>query len=257
MKYHQENFYGNYEFRCKAHTDWCVESHLHEYSELLYCKEGRLDVLVNGKAISLPRGHILWLPPNYIHQYLGSPSEVVCAVFSNDYIPLFFHLVGQKRLCLTPVAAQELTELLEALPSHTGDNPLLISGWLNLICAKVLENTQLIRAGQGDEILYQKVISHIAAHFREDITLKGLARELGYNEKYLSHLLHGLTGMHFSKLLALYRVEHAKKLLAERHRNISDIAVLCGFSAINTFNRVFKAMTGKTPSQYRDTGSYV
>lgn len=255
MKYQLENFKGSYDFRCNYHDGWVMESHLHEYSELLYCKKGVCNVVINGRHITLPEGHLIWLPPNYIHQYPATRAQVVCAVFSNDYIPLYFRIAGERRLKPRPVAAGELTQILDCLPAIKKESPLLIGGYLNLICAKVVEQGEFETAGQVDSVLYQKVISYISAHFCEDISLRSIAKEFGYNEKYLSHSLHTLTGMHFSKLLSLYRVEHAKMLLSEHRSNISQVAMLCGFSALNSFNRAFKEMTGITPSQYRKTAS--
>ena len=252
MKYQLENFKGSYDFRCNYHDGWVMESHLHEYSELLYCKKGICNVVINGKHIALPENHLIWLPPNYIHQYPATEAQVVCAVFSNDYIPLYFRIAGERRLKPQPIAACELTQLLDRLPSIKMESPLLIGGYLNLICAKVVEKSEFEAAGHSDSVLYQEVISYLSAHFTEDITLKSVAKEFGYNEKYLSHSLHALTGIHFSRLLSLYRVEHAKKLLQEQRHNIAWVATECGFSALNSFNRVFKEMTGMTPSQYRN-----
>ena len=108
----------------------------------------------------------------------------------------------------------------------------------------------------ADELLYQKVITYLSTHFREDISLKSVARSFGYNEKYLSHSLHSLTGIHFSKLLSLYRIEYAQKLLQEQSLAISQIATECGFSAINTFNRTFKEAIGNTPLEYRKASRF-
>ena len=74
----------------------------------------------------------------------------------------------------------------------------------------------------------------------------------GYNEKYLSHSLHDLTGIHFRQLLNFYRIDRAKKLLTESpSANIGAIAMECGFGALNTFNREFKRIVGMTPREYR------
>lgn len=256
MKYQLENFNGRYDFRSRFHEGWSVESHLHEYSELLYCRKGLCRAVVNGSEIALPAGHLLWLPPNYIHQYPDTDAQVICAVFSNDYIPLFFQITGGRRLKIVPVPAEELEEIICRFPALSREEPLRISGYLNLICAKVLAHPEYETARLSDSILYQKVISYLSEHFREDISLKSIARTFGYNEKYLSHALHDLTGIHFSKLLALYRVEHAGTLLRETRLSISEIAMRCGFSAVNSFNRVFKSMTGMTPSEYRKSSRF-
>lgn len=249
--YQMENFNGQYDFRSAFHKGWEIASHLHEYSEILYCQKGRCTIEVNGKTVDMEEGEFMWLPPNYIHRYPKTDAHLVCAVFSNDYIPLFFHLSGNRRMVVQGVAAGELAQLLERLPELAGENPLKICGYLHLICEKVVKNADFEDVGQADGILCQKLISYVAAHFKEDISQKQIAREFGYNEKYLSHTIHEVLGIHFSKLLALYRVEHAKKLLNRNNQSISCVAASSGFGAVNTFNRVFKEMTGVTPSEYR------
>lgn len=251
MEYHQENFNGNYDFRCKYHEGWGVENHLHEYSELLYCKKGTCQVKVNGKLITLQEKQLIWLPPNYIHQYMVTDAQLICAVFSNDFLPLFFQTVRNQKLKITPVAAGDMSGILDQFHTLKRENLMVVSGYLHLICAKVLEGAEYDTECKTDSTLYQKVISYISQNFREPISLKSIAKEFGYNEKYLSSLLHGLTGIHFSKLVTLYRVEYAKKLLRDRSVNIAWVAMQSGFSALNSFNRAFKEFTGIPPSQYK------
>lgn len=250
MRYHNENFAGIYDFRCKYHDGWAVEMHLHEYSELLYCKKGCCEVTVNGCRMAVSEGHFLWLPPNYIHQYHSTDAQIICAVFSRDFIPLYFQFYGNRRTVPTPVPAGELGAVLERFPQMVAESPLRISGYLNLLCAKATESAPAVEYADTDSTLYQKVIHYLSAHFREEISLKSVAKHFGYNEKYLSHALHSLTGISFRRLLCYYRVEHAKKLLIEE-RSISRVAAESGFSALNSFNRVFKEMTGTTPSEYK------
>lgn len=255
MKYQLENFNGSYDFRSNLHCDWYMEPHIHEYCELLYCKKGEAEVTVNGKTLRLPEKQLVWIPPNCVHQYRCEGAEVVCAVFSHDFIPLYFAQVGQGRPAVNPVDVSDLAQIIEGFPDLDRRERLTISGYLNLICARTLGQTELESTERQDGILYQKVVSYLSEHFREDICLSSVAATFGYNEKYLSHCLHSLTGVHFTKLLALYRIEYAKKRLTERRVNIGAIAMECGFSAINTFNRNFKSTTGMTPSEYRKTAS--
>jgi len=254
MKYQSENFKGCFEFKCRLHNGWIVENHLHEYSEILYCKSGAVEILINGENIYLPEKHLVWIPPNYIHQYRQTDAELICAVFSNDFIPLFFQITQGKRLIPSPMSFSDMSGVLEQLHTLDSKNILHINGLLNLICARIVEKSKFEKSTQSDGVLYQKVTSYISSHFKENISLKSIAKKLGYNEKYLSHSLYSLTGAHFSKLLSVYRIEHAKKLLiANKASTISEIAFGSGFSALNTFNRVFKDFTGMTPSAYRNS----
>ena len=100
-------------------------------------------------------------------------------------------------------------------------------------------------------MVYQQIVSYISRHYTENISLKSIAKRFGYNEKYLSFALHKLTGINVRKLISLYRINKAKELLSIPQKDVSEIALNCGFSAINTFNRVFKQLTGVTPSEFR------
>ncbi len=252
MEYQNENFGGQYDFRCNAHEGWHIQANLHEYSELLYCQTGSGTVTVNGKTVRLQAREMVWIPPNYIHQYDFHAARVICAVFSNDFIPLFFRELADRHFCVSPVPIGELSHVIEGFPRLKREMSLELCGYLNLICARVMARSTFETTGYTEGIIYQKVISYIAKHYTEDITLPQLAKEFGYNTKYLSHALHQLTGIHFRQLLNYYRINHAKKLLSDpKSRNIVTVAAESGFTALNTFNREFKKFTGVTPTRYK------
>ena len=252
MEYQNENFGGALDFRSGFHDGWTVSLHLHEYSEILYCVQGVGRILINGNEMELKKDQFVWIPPNYLHQYHCEDAQVICAVFSNDLIPLFFKALGGRYYCVQAVEAEELSPVLNGLRHLNKEDYLTVSGYLNLICGYVIQRAQFENAKQTDGILYQKVISYISTHHAEDVTLTQVAGKFGYNEKYLSHALNNLTGIHFRHLLNFYRVEHSKKLLADsKDMSISLIATRCGFNSLNTFNREFKKIVGTTPSEYR------
>lgn len=252
MMYQYENCDGILDFRSKYHKNWLVDGHLHEYSEILYCKSGGGNVNVNGQNINLASGQFIWIPPHYIHQYVFEDSELVCAVFSNDFIPLFTRNLSEKKMTVTVIEASELAPILENLYKLDKNDVLYISGCLNLVAAKVRKNSCFENIDHSDMTLYQKVVTYVAQHYMEDISLGKIAKKFGYNEKYLSHAFHQLTGINFKQFLAFYRISHAKKVFeCGKNVSITDVASESGFAAINTFNRVFKKMIGMTPSEYK------
>lgn len=252
MEYQNENFNGEYDFRSRFHNGWHMYANLHEYSELIYCQKGSGYVTVNGKTVCLKEGELAWIPPNYIHQYDFDSAEVICAVFSNDFIPLFFKKLNKRFFCVSAINVAEMADILKKFPEMKKEDLLQISGYLNIIGAIVLERSSFESTRQTDGILCQKVFSYLAENYTENISLSQMAKTLGYNEKYLSHTLHNLTGIHFRRFVSFYRINRAKKLLADdRSMNISEIAANCGFNALNTFNREFKTIVGMTPSAYQ------
>ncbi len=83
-----------------------------------------------------------------------------------------------------------------------------------------------------------------------ELSLTELARRLGTNTRYLSRAFNEGLGVTFSELINLRRVEAAKLRLSQ-DGEILAIALEVGFASKASFNRVFKAVAGCTPSAYR------
>jgi AraC-like DNA-binding protein len=86
------------------------------------------------------------------------------------------------------------------------------------------------------------------------LTLGALAGEAGMSASDLSRIVNEAGGTNFYDFVNGYRVEEAKRLLADgshRDRNILDIAYGSGFRSKSTFNDCFKRLTGRTPKDFR------
>ena len=79
-----------------------------------------------------------------------------------------------------------------------------------------------------------------------------VARKLGVNENLLSRAISHCFNKRFTDVVNGYRVEEAKaKLLSEPESSITTIAFDVGFNSIPSFNRVFKDITQRSPSEFR------
>ena len=87
-----------------------------------------------------------------------------------------------------------------------------------------------------------------------ELRLADVAAALDISPHALSQLLTERAGRNFYALINEYRVEDVKRRMADpahRHRNLLALAHDAGFNSKTSFNRVFKAATGKTPSAWR------
>lgn len=101
--------------------------------------------------------------------------------------------------------------------------------------------------------LGQRFAAQVAAHgwWREpELGLGELARRLGTNSNYLSRALNEGLGQSFSEFLNRQRIAEAQALLAGDD-DVLGIALRVGFGSKASFNRVFRAQVGCTPSDYR------
>lgn len=254
--YQTENMGNRFEYRTSGHDNWVKPPHIHEYSELAFVTEGMATIYLSGKKYLVEAGHAILILPNLVHEYTDeTASHLQCAVFSNDHIPAFFEAVGNGELDDPIVDLSDEPFLQNEILCAPVGNSVRLSGMLNLLFDKALSSTT-VKAGENDsESLLKTAVIYISENFKRDIKLKDLSRTLGYHEKYLSSVLHDLTGMNFRRFLASYRVEYAKYLLRSKESSamrIHEISSECGFTSMNSFNRIFHELTGKTPSEYRN-----
>jgi AraC-like DNA-binding protein len=91
--------------------------------------------------------------------------------------------------------------------------------------------------------------------FREnELRLADLAAYLDVSRHQLSQVINEHYNVNFFELMNRYRLDHAKRLLANpaySHYTIIQIAYEAGFNNKVSFNRIFKKEIGMTPSAYR------
>lgn len=100
-------------------------------------------------------------------------------------------------------------------------------------------------------IIRAEIGSFIDAHYREDISMQDAAAALRYSDAYFCKLFKQCFKVNFSAYLNEYRVNRARQLMLDPRLNMKDIGAAVGYSDANYFTRVFKRLTGQTPSEYR------
>ena len=91
----------------------------------------------------------------------------------------------------------------------------------------------------------------IEAHSCEELSLGRVAKAVNINANHLSENFKQVTGINFVEYVARTRFKTACGLLRNPKQRISEIAFAAGFQSLSQFNRVFKHLSGKTPTDYR------
>jgi AraC-like DNA-binding protein len=71
---------------------------------------------------------------------------------------------------------------------------------------------------------------------------------------YFCKIFRKTTGLTFTDYLGRVRVEKAKNLLLNPHLRVSEVAYTVGFQSLTHFNRLFRKITGRAPTGFRDDG---
>ena len=102
---------------------------------------------------------------------------------------------------------------------------------------------EIIRLGIGD--VTQPLAKCVVT------AMQDAAAALRYSDAYFCKLFKQCFKVNFSAYLNEYRVNKARQLILDPRLSLKDIGAAVGYSDANYFTRVFKRLTGQTPSEYR------
>ena len=91
---------------------------------------------------------------------------------------------------------------------------------------------------------------------QSELSITEVARDIGVSRHQMTQAINEHLGMNFNTYVNGYRIRHIvsemKKVSSDRsRRTFLELALSAGFNSKSSFNRVFREMTGMTPSQYR------
>lgn len=104
----------------------------------------------------------------------------------------------------------------------------------------------------GKGLVYVRQCARILSErMGEEIRVGDIADELGVSAAYLQRLFRQVHGMTIIDYLNRLRIDRARLLLINTDEPVVDIAMEAGFNNRQHFTRVFTALEGMPPRQYR------
>lgn len=97
----------------------------------------------------------------------------------------------------------------------------------------------------------EEIVAFIRAHYKEELHLEDIATRFSFNYSYLSAFFNSQMRESFNDYLNRIRIEKACELLHQQNKSIAEISKEVGYSEHSYFCRVFRKVTGKTPSSWR------
>ena len=233
---------------------YAYPKHIHQFAELVIPLENELEITVDGKSEALNVGDAAFVFPFQPHSYESQKvNRLALFVFSPYMIPDFFSKTENQIGTRAVFKPREATiEMFKSRILDKGELDLFdIKGCMYLILSDFLEQVELCDSPAVNEIAVG-VVNYIQENLTENITLSALAKALGYNPNYLSQCISEIFGMNLRTLIASIRSDKARYLLYETNKTGLEICYECGFGSERSFHRQFKAVTGRTPKEYRE-----
>ncbi|MDF9798127.1 AraC-like DNA-binding protein [Catalinimonas alkaloidigena] len=95
------------------------------------------------------------------------------------------------------------------------------------------------------------VLAYMMQHFTEDISLEDVAELANMSPQSFCRFFKHCTRKTFLAFLNELRVGYACRLISDNRYNISEVCYKSGFNNLSNFNRQFKRVMQKTPSEYK------
>ncbi len=115
----------------------------------------------------------------------------------------------------------------------------------------MVSNQLILSQEHAEPPIIARAKEYIHAHQSEDLSLAQVARAVNTSKYYFCKLFKKTTSINFTDYVSRVRIEKAKNLALNPNLRISEIAFEVGFQSLTHFNRVFKRITGMSPTQYR------
>lgn len=128
-----------------------------------------------------------------------------------------------------------------------------LDAMLHEACSQIIRGRMAGETREGHpEIKKAKEI--IQQRFSEPgVSVLSIAEEVGIPESRFSAEFKAAFHVTPLEYLTQCRMRQARRLLRETDMPVKDIALECGYYDVSSFNRRFKAYTGMTPQQYRQS----
>ena len=266
---HYYEFDKSFSFKGERHNFW----------EMVYVDKGQVAVKSDEREIILSQGDIIFHRPNEFHSiraYNSSPNFFVISFVSRSVSMHYFeryetHLDRR----LASFISSIITEADETYVIPKNDTTLrglvrrdsltvggeqLIKTYLEQLLIFLLRDMTKDTGAQvfpDKESMEHHLISK-AKRFIEErvygrVRVDELCSALGYSKSYLSRLFREQTGETISEYAIKKKIKLARQLIRDGEMNFAEISDRLSFDNPQYFSRVFKRVTGMTPTEYKES----
>lgn len=212
------------------------------YTIIHYVESGKGTLYKYGNAYPVKAGEAFVILPHEVTTYTADSAE-----------PWVYRWIGfDGSLCEKVGELEPVIKIPDNLFPHlTGDdekNPEMIS----YILASQLFALygQLFSRDSHSNHYVRKVKDYIDSSYMRELRVEEIADSLSLDRRYLSRLFKQKTGQTVQEYLIKVRMEAACRQLSDG-RSVSEAAMLCGYSDVCNFSKMFKRIYGVSPKHWK------
>ena len=245
-----------------------------QFSIIELCLAGSMRVRLNLNEYELRRNTWMIVTPGSIGQCLEvSPDcRIIVIALANDIITednsegaliVRKFLARQSLLELTDAQTAEILTIYRALRDKLRQPDLrfkheILKGYLQVLYGEIcqlmapLVEAQDAREGSRKKQIFDRFIAELRQHYATERSVGFYADRLCLTPKYLSQVIHAVSGRHAGDWIRDYVILEAKALLKSGQYTVQQVSDLLHFANQSFFGVYFKKAVGCSPTTYKE-----
>lgn len=230
--------------------------HYHNSFEIYYLQKGTCWYFIDRKSYHLTTGDIALIPAGVIHKtsYDTRTSSRTVIYCDDRCIPSSCREImkGLPYFAKSSATAPLVESLIMKIQQEHQRPDAFSADTIRVLVAElfllIARESGKAREEKPESPIVEKAVDYIRKHYMQTVSLQTVAEHCFVSREHLSRIFKKETGFGFSEYLNIYRMQKANAMLTENPKiQISQVALLCGFSDSNYFSKQYKKVYGVSP----------
>lgn len=230
--------------------------------EIIYLERGTGTVYACGRVCRMQPGDLFFINHGVTHGFaFDRDSHGVLAGISRELMPQFTEVVNELQIPFYLIPDARGNRQIDQAIGHVVERPSICGSGIKLMGEfGLLLDALATQFGSGSHLpspreeTFEDRLAGIA--YREADTerpaLDHIATKLDVSKSYASRLFKPTLGLPLPVYCAVARIGGARRLLIQSPAPIKEIARMCHYESLRTFNRQFQDIAGMTATEYRE-----
>lgn len=256
----------------------CIPPHWHDELEIFVLLSGQVEVATGDVSCIINAGEGCFINGSVLHTFralsqekchyhsfvfessivAGAPGSIFDTRYMKPFIEKGRSLVHMKRVEGTDTFFQEFDRCFDACAGEDYAYEFVIRESLArmILCiARNMKAPEVSDMPHLAEVRIKDMLGWIDRNLKDEITVSGIAGSANVCVRECQRIFSQYVHYRPMEYVQRRRITLAAELLRTTHRQVTDIALECGFSSVSYFIKQFKGVVGCTPAAYRKQGS--
>lgn len=234
-----------------------------DFNILIFLQSGSFQMQIETEILTIDKSSIVFIAAGSIYslQSIEAQSKGYLMLIENKSLSAIFNteiifnisliqpvipLNSKKNIWATTVC-----RLLYEEVSKEKTNRKIGQGLLQAMLYKMLElsgGSRILPRNQQVAIQFKQLVN---THFKEEKGVAFYADELAISANYLNRCVQSLFHKNAKEVIIEIAIVHSQLLMWDTSKDIAEICYELNFEDPSYFSRIFKKVTGQTPTEYK------